>query len=78
MCDPGKPFQSSLMLVRKARAYLSEALFRCSTVVYGSQPYPQTLDYVGKTCKGQTLKVIANISKLRTKFFMFSPRAQCY
>ena len=30
--SPGKPFQPSLMFVDKARAYLGEATFRCSTL----------------------------------------------
>ncbi len=29
---PGKPFQASLVFADKARAYLSEAPFRCSTL----------------------------------------------
>jgi hypothetical protein len=32
-------------------------------------PYPQTLAQAGKTCQGQTLKLITNICKLRTKRF---------
>jgi hypothetical protein len=32
--DPGKPFQFSLMFAGKARAYPSEAPFRCSTLGY--------------------------------------------
>jgi hypothetical protein len=38
---PGKPFQLSLMIAGKVRAYLSEAPFRCSTVAYAP----------GLTCK---------------------------
>ncbi len=32
-----------------------------------SWPYPQTLDYVGNTCQGQTLQLITKICKLWTK-----------
>jgi hypothetical protein len=28
----GRPFQPSVMFVNKARVYLNEALFRCSTI----------------------------------------------
>ncbi len=37
---PDKPFQPSLTIASKARAYLSEAL----QSKLGSWPYPQTLD----------------------------------
>jgi len=31
------------------------------------QPYPQTLDYAGEACQGQTLELIAKIQKLAVK-----------
>ncbi len=35
---PGKPFKPSLMFAGKARAYLSEAPSRCSTLGYSPGP----------------------------------------
>ena len=54
MFVPGKPFQPSLMFAGKAGAYPIEAPFGRSTRV-GSWPHPQTLDWAGKACQGQTL-----------------------
>jgi len=53
---PSKPFQPSLIFVRKPCAYLSEAPL---------WPYPQALDKTGKTYQGKTLMLVANIRKLR-------------
>ncbi len=33
------------------------------------QPYPHTLNLAGKACLGQTLSLIAKISKLWTNYF---------
>ncbi len=46
---PDKFLQPSVIIVGKARANLSEALFGCF-----SQPYLQTLDLAGEAYQGQT------------------------
>jgi hypothetical protein len=61
-----KTFQPNILFERKAGPsqgeHLKEAPFRASF-----WPYPQTLDLAGKACQGQTLYLITNIHKLRTK-----------
>jgi len=43
------------MIAWKARAYQSEAPYKCSTLKVGSWPYPKGLDYAGKACQGQKI-----------------------
>ncbi len=45
------------MLASNAKAYPSEAPFRCSTLGH-SRPYSQTLDQAGKACQGETLVML--------------------
>ncbi len=50
MFNPGKYFQPSLMFAGKAGS-----LFQVLDSRVGPWPYPLTLDYAGKACRGQTL-----------------------
>jgi hypothetical protein len=59
MFVPVTPFQPSVMIVGKARAYLSKAPFR-----YSTRSNPQALDKVGKTGHGQIIHLITEIRKL--------------
>jgi hypothetical protein len=50
MFVPGKPFQPSLMFASKAESYPSGEPEKSYT-----WPYPQTLDWTGKTCQEEIL-----------------------
>ncbi len=83
---PDRPFQPSLMLVSKARAYLSEATFCVLHSRLCSWPYPKTLDYLGGSVRDKyssLLRPFINYGrkkfyKLCTWLFFFHSRCQCW
>ncbi len=58
------------MIVCKAGTYPNEEPFRCSTIGQAPGLAKQTTDQAGKACYGQTLKLITEVHKLRTKKFI--------
>jgi hypothetical protein len=62
---PGKLFQPSLSVCRKARSLPLSYLSKSLLTRIGSDVNCKTLDKGGKACLGQTLQLIPKISKLR-------------